>query len=181
MNEDIEIIQECLNGNQLAYKKLYEKYIAYCYGICNRYTVPSTDMKDVVQIIFTQVFHSLKNYDAQKAAFKTWFTHVCINNILSYKRKAERRKYDQHFDDLNGLENQFSDNPIEENIDKQYILSIIQQMPEKYQLVFNLFVIDGYSHEEIAKELNITSASSRVTLNRARGWVKKTFVNLLNA
>lgn len=181
MNTDINIIKDCLNGNQLAYKQLYEKYISYCYGICTRYSVSQSDMKDVVQIIFAQVFKSLKNYDSEKSKFKTWFTHVCINNILSYRKKQRRRAQTQSFDDFTEVDHTYTENYIEENIDKEYILSLLKQMPDNYQVVFNMFIIDGYSHEEISKQLNITTASSRVILNRARGWVKKNFVNHLNS
>ena len=177
IKSDVDIIQECLNGDQLAYKQLYEKYISYCYGMCNRYAVNQSDMKDVVQIIFSQTFQSLKNYDNDKSIFKTWFTRVCINNILSYKKKQKRNFLTQSIDSFNEPVSTYTENHIEENIDKQYILSLIEQMPTNYQLVFNLFIIDGFSHEEISKQLDISIASSRVLLNRARGWVKKNFVN----
>jgi len=182
MNTDINIIKDCLNGNQLAYKQLYEKYISYCYGICTRYSVPQSDMKDVVQVIFSQVFRSLKNYDSEKSQFKTWLTRICINHISSYKRDKAKRGQTQDFDDFNEeIDKIYNENSVEDNIDKQYILSLLERMPDNYQMVFNMFIIDGYSHEEISKQLNITTASSRVTLNRARGWVKKNFVNHLNS
>lgn len=177
MDTDTTIIKDCLDGNQLAFKKLYEKYISYCYGICTRYAVNKSDMKDMVQVIFSQTFQSLKNFDSDRSQFKTWFTHVCINNILSYKKKQSRQFQTQSFDDFDESNNSYTANYIEENIDRQYILNIIKQMPNKYQIVFNLFIIDGFSHEEISKQLNISIAASRVTLNRARGWVKKTYVN----
>lgn len=181
MNSDIDIINDCLNGSELAYKQLYNKYIAYCYGICTRYSINRSDLKDVVQIIFSQVFQSLKNYDSEKSKFKTWFTRVCINNLLSYKKKQSNGFQTLHFDDYNESANPYAEDDINDNIDKAYILSLIKQMPENYQIVFNLFIIDGYSHDEISKQLNITTASSRVLLNRARGWVKKELVSHLNS
>lgn len=92
-----------------------------------------------------------------------------------------RRGQTQNFDDFDEADNRYTENNIEENIDREYILSLLNQMPNNYRIVFNMFVIDGYSHDEISKELNISTASSRVTLNRARGWVKKNFVNHLNS
>lgn len=181
MSNDIEIIKDCLNGNQLAYKQLYEKYISYCYGMCIRYSVSKTEIKDLVQIIFSQVFHSLKNYDADKAIFKTWFTRICINQILSYRRKGSRGLQMQDVEDLEQVSTSFEDNSVESSIDREYILSLIKQMPENYQIVFNLFVIDGFSHKEISEQLNITSQSSRVILNRARGWLKNRFVAHINS
>jgi len=177
---DIEIIQDCLNGNQSAYKQLYERYISYCYGICIRYAVNQTDIKDVVQIIFSQAFLSLHNYDSTKSKFKTWFTRVCINNILSYRKKQKNRLPIQDFEDINVID-LLNEDSINDNIDREYVLSIIKKMPDKYQIVFNMFVIDGYSHDEISKQLKISIASSRVILNRARGWMKKSFLNHLNS
>lgn len=176
---DIAIIEDCLKGDQLAFKQLYERYIPYCYGICNRYAIHQSDIKDVVQVIFSHVFHSLKNYDREKSKFKTWFTHVCINQILSYKKKQGRMLYTQSFEDVGEMNYRYAENPIEENIDRKYILSLLQKMPNNYQIVFNMFVIDGYSHDEIAEKLNISSASSRVIVSRARGWVKEKFIKHL--
>jgi len=136
MNSDIDIINNCLNGDQLAYKQLYNKYIAYCYGICTRYSISSSDLKDVVQIIFSQVFQSLKNYDSEKSKFKTWFTRVCINNLLSYKKKHANKFQTLHFEDYNESANPYTEDQINNNIDKAYILSVIKQMPENYQIVF---------------------------------------------
>ena len=178
MKSDIDIIKSCLEGNQLAYKQLYEKYISYCYGICIRYSVNQSDIKDVVQIIFSQVFHSLKNYDEEKSKFKTWFARICVNHILSYKKKQSRGIQTQDFDTVNGMDDLTTGNDIESNIDKEYILSLLKKMPENYQIVFNMFIVDGYSHEEIASELKISTASSRVLLNRARNWMKKLLITI---
>lgn len=168
-------------GNQLAYKQLYEKYVSYCYGICIRYSVSQAEIKDVVQIIFSQVFHSLKNYDSNKASFKTWLTRISINQILSYRRKHLNAFHTQDFDDLAESIPSQTENNIEDSIDREYILSLIKKMPDNYQIVFNLFIIDGYSHKEIAEQLGISIESSRVTVNRARKWLKKNFIAHLNS
>jgi len=177
---DIDIIKDCLNGNQLAYKHLYERYIAYCYGICIRYSVAQLEMKDVVQIIFAQAFSSLKNFDNNRAKFKTWFTRVCINNILSYKKKQLNAFQIQNINEFDNEFNEGNEDIINDKIDKEYVLLLIQKMPANYQVVFNMFVIDGYSHQEISEQLNISVASSRVMLNRARNWVKKAYLNHIN-
>ncbi|MEM9820680.1 MAG: sigma-70 family RNA polymerase sigma factor [Bacteroidota bacterium] len=177
MKSDTEIIRACLSGQQKAFKQLYEKYLAYCYGICTRYAVHQSDIKDLIQVVFSQVFQSLKNYNPQQAQFKTWLTRVCINHILSYKKKQTKTAQTLYVADFHESLIHSSDNSIDKQIDRQHILSLIKQMPRNYQIVFNMFIIDGYTHEEIAQRLNISVASSRVTLNRARTWVKKTLVN----
>ncbi len=112
MKSDIDIIKDCLEGNQLACKKLYEKYVPYCYGICIRYAVSQSDLKDVVQVIFSQVFQSLKNYDSGKAQFKTWFTRVCVNHILSYKKKLIRSLQTQNFENSYEIDRVYSGNNV---------------------------------------------------------------------
>ena len=181
MKSDTHIISQCLQGDQIAFKQLYNKYKAYCYGMCIRYAINQSDIKDVVQIIFTQTFHSLKNYDHEQSQFKTWFTHVCINNILSYKKKQMKHSLLQDIDVFDESTNLYTEENVEAKIDKEYVLQLLSQMPDNYQIVFNLFIIDGYSHEEIANQLNISIASSRVLLSRARGWVKKNLVNQLKS
>ncbi len=179
MKTDIEIIKKCLAGDQLAYKYLYEKYISYCYGMCNRYSVEKANLKDMVQVIFSNVFRSLESFDSEKSQFKTWFTRVCINQILADRRKRFRTLDTQYIEDVSDYSLNKWSNPIEENIDKEYILSLLTQMPENYRVVFNLFIIDGYSHEEISDQLGISKSSSRVLLSRARTWVKAKFENHL--
>ena len=181
MNTDTHIITLCLQGDQAAFKELYNKYKAYCYGMCIRYAINQADVKDVVQIIFSQTFHSLQNYNSEKSQFKTWFTHVCINNILSYKKKQIKHSMLQDLDVFVESTSLYTNDNVEAKIDQQYILELLKQMPDNYQIVFNLFIIDGYSHDEIANQLNISIASSRVLLNRARGWVKKNLVNQLKS
>lgn len=177
---DIEIIQGCLEGDQRSYKRLYEKYISYAYGICNRYSIHQSDVKDIIQNIFSSVFHSLKNYDKEKSLFKTWFTRICINHILSFKKKQERKIQTQSFDEILEQDRIYGqESKIESSINKEFILEVIRKMPDNYQHVFNLFILDGFSHEEIATKLDITTSSSRVILNRARKWVKKALANQL--
>jgi len=87
----------------------------------------------------------------EKSKFKTWFIRICINHISSYKRDKAKRVQTQDFDNFNEeVDKIYHENDIENNIDREYVLSLLRQMPDNYQLVFNMFVIDGYSHEEIS-------------------------------
>ena len=167
-----QLIQECLKGTESAFKAIYEKYQAYVYTICVRYGVSSIEIKDQMQIIFMEIFKSLKNYDSQKAQFKTWLTRITINQILMQKRKAGINYTDSFDEKINLIE---SDSTIsaEAKIDKEVMFSILNKMPAKYITVFNLFIIDGYSHQEIAEQLNIGVNTSRVLLHRGRVWAIK--------
>ena len=169
MIDDLQLIKECLEGKQSSYQAIYERYKGYCYTICIRYGVKSLEVKDVMQIIFMQIFKSLKKYDPQKSQFKTWLTRITINQILMQKRKL-RIVHDVLEDERLDTKSTDYNLSIEQKIDKEILYSILSKMPKKYIEVFNLFVIDGYTHPEIAKMLNITKNTSRVLLHRGRHW-----------
>ncbi len=170
-NQDIELVNKCLKGAESAFKALYELYKAYVYTICVRYGIKSSDLADMVQTIFMQVFHGLEKFDANKSQFKTWMTKIVINQIL-----MERRKQHIRFTALEPSENLNFSNSYESDIfvkmDQKELFNILNDMPAKYSMVFNLHVIDGYSHGEIAEQLNITVGTSRILLHRGRSWAK---------
>lgn len=172
MKSDLEIIKACLKGKQLAYKALYERYKDYCFTICVRYGIPQQEVKDCMQVIFSQVFASLKKFDSSKAAFKTWFTQITINQILTRKRKRKLQYLaleDSEIEVLN-LETAVQ---VDALMDYETIYHILSKMPPQYITVFNLYIIDGYSHKEIAKKLDIAENASRVLLHRGRAWAMK--------
>ena len=166
------LIQECLKGTQSAFKTIYERYQGYVYTICVRYGVSSREVKDCMQIIFMEIFKSLKNYDSNKSQFKTWLSRIAINQILMQKRKAKIDYTNLKDEKINLIENKFSI-PVEAKMDEEILYGILSKMPKKYISVFNLFIIDGYSHLEIAKALNISEGTSRVLLHRGRIWAIK--------
>jgi len=166
------IIKECLEGSERAFKTLYEEYQGYVYTICVRYGVSDIEVKDQMQVIFMEIFKSLVKYDSQKSQFKTWLTRITINRILMQKRKKQIKYVDMEDEKFNLIESGYTLS-IEDKIDQEYFYKILRKMPEKYIAVFNLFIIDGYTHQEIAKELNISEGTSRVLLHRGRVWAMK--------
>lgn len=171
INEN-QLIQECLKGTQSAFKAIYENYKGYVYTICIRYGVSTIEVKDMMQIIFMEIFKSLKKYDANKSRFKTWLTRITINQILMQKRKAKIDYTTLENENINLIKNDF-EVPIESKMDKEILYETLSKMPSKYITVFNLFIIDGYSHKEIAQSLNINENASRILLHRGRVWAMK--------
>lgn len=171
INEN-QLVEECLKGTQRAFKTIYENYKGYVYTICIRYGVSQIEIKDSMQIIFTEVFSSLKNYDNSKSKFKTWMTRITINQILMQKRK-KRIAYETLENEKINLIKYDSSESIESKIDEKKLYALLSKMPQKYITVFNLFIIDGYNHKEIAGLLNIKESTSRVLLYRGRDWAVK--------
>ncbi len=173
------IIRKCKKGDDRACKALYDLFLPYCYGICQRYGVPNQEIKDVLQVAFSSMFSSISLFDSSKASFKTWFTRICINKIIEQRRS---RYSNQDFaaienvDNLTFIEERDS---LDSQMDRDYILKILGQMPEKFQCVFNLYILDGYSHKEISSLLGISIGSSRIILNRGRLWAKNALTSFL--
>lgn len=167
-----QLIQECLKGTQSSFKAIYEKYQGYCYTICVRYGVSTYDVKDCMQIIFMEIFKSLKSFDPTKSQFKTWLTRITINQILMQKRKIKIQYEDLDDGKINLLDRSF-EIPVESIMDEKIMHNLLSKMPKQYISIFNLFIIDGYSHQEIALKLDISESTSRVMLHRGRSWAMK--------
>lgn len=167
-SEETTLIKKCLDGNQKACRELYDTYKGYMYTICVRYGVPDIDRKDMMQVIFSEVFRSLDRYDDEKAGFKTWLSRVGINHILSYFRKHRNR--DLPIYDIE-VQAGSSENVLDQ-ISYKELLSLISLMPESYRDIFNMVVLDGYTHKEVSEELEISEELSRVLLFRGRKWMK---------
>ena len=173
-SSDQQLIQECLRGEQRSFKALYEKYQAYVYAICVRHGVSTYEIKDHMQVIFMEIFNSLYRYDATKATFKTWITRITINQILNQKRKRniDYSIIDLDSRDLSVIASGFA-MPVDLDIDQRKLYNLLNKMPAKYITAFNLSIIDGYSHSEIAEQLSIPESTSRVLVHRGRIWAMK--------
>lgn len=172
MKSESHIIKECKKGKEASFEALYNLYKGYCYTICVRYGVETSFIKDCMQEIFSQAFQNIKKYDPNKAKFKTWLTSITINRILMHKRKQRPEHYD--IDILSEAESSAaSAATVESSLDHKQLLHMMRKMPEKYRMVFNLSILDGYSHAEIAEMLHISESSSRVLLHRGREWAIK--------
>lgn len=170
--QELELVKECLKGADSAFKALYNLYHGYVYTICVRYGIATIEIKDCLQTIFMEVFKSLDKYDPSKSKLKTWLTQVTINQILLYKRKLKISYTTLNDEEVSVIESDLA-TPIESLMDEKIMYAILSRMPAKYSSVFNLFIIDGYSHSEIASILNITEGASRTLLHRGRIWAHK--------
>lgn len=156
------IIQQCKKGDHEAFRILLDKYAPILMGVCMRYLRNENQAKDALQESFIKIFNNfqkLEDYKAQKA----WMIKIAVNTCL---RELKSMKT---FDDIDDkvIEDVFELSFIE-IIETESLLMIIDRLPENWRMVFNLHVVEGYSHKEIAEMLKIPEASSRVYLTRAR-------------
>jgi RNA polymerase sigma-70 factor (ECF subfamily) len=134
--------------------------------VCLKYSRTYQDAQDTLQDSFIVIFKDIKKFK-HKGSFEGWAKRVTVNVALQKFRKKSILKFDKI------EENQLTEEEItvdvdEKNISLSFLLSLINELPPKYQLVFNLYVLDGYSHQEISEVLNISTGTSKSNLFRAR-------------
>jgi len=155
------IIEGCLNGNSGFQRKLFNSFYSYVKSICIRYSGSSTEADEMLNDTFYKVFKYLDRYDNSRE-FKPWLSKVCVNACLEYNRKYLKKI---RFVEYKGeLTDQWSkDIPSEIDIPK-----ILQLLSPAYRVVFNLYVMEEYKHQEIAQMLGISVNTSKSNLHRAK-------------
>jgi len=128
--------------------------------------------KDVLQDGFITIFDKIGTYKGD-GSFEGWMRRIFINTALMYVRKNDVLKYSEDIDTTPIKEAEIGSSDIVASLDSKTIMRVITQMPDGFRAVFNLYVFEGYSHQEIAKELNITEGSSRSQLSRGRVWLQE--------
>jgi len=124
------------------------------------------------------VFHSLKQYDHKKAKFSAWSNKVMVNAALQYLRKWKKVEFTQSIDDYDY--NVTYDEDVYDTIGAKELTSLIQQLPDGYRIVFNMYVIEGYKHKEIAEVLEISENTSKSQLLKPKKMLRNQLENVLN-
>ena len=177
-NEDIqgkELLDRCLKNDAKAQKELYDLYSRKMYGVCKGYTNSREDANDIMQEAFLKVFRNLSKYDS-KGSVGAWVRRIFVNTAIDYYRKSER-EIEAISIEPEMEENVFVDKESYSNIDYEHFILLMQQLPEKARLVFNLFNIEGYSHKEIAYKLSISEGTSKSQYSRARQLLKTAIIS----
>ncbi|MBL4653038.1 MAG: sigma-70 family RNA polymerase sigma factor [Flavobacteriales bacterium] len=158
-----------------AQKELYDLYSRKMYGVCKGYSNSREDTNDIMQEAFLKVFRSLNKYD-NKGSIGGWIRRIFVNTAIDFYRQSER-EIEVISIDPEVEENVFVAQESYSNIDYEHFITLMQQLPEKARLVFNLFNIEGYSHKEIAVKMGISEGTSKSQYSRARQLLKIAIVN----
>ncbi len=164
MEELDKLIQDCAAGKQQAMARLYHIFSPKMYGVCLRYAKDTSDAEDSLQEGFLKVFTNIKSF-RNEGSLEGWIRRIMVNVSLEKYRK-QRLLYSVEDVSIYDKENNFSD--VIADISANDLLDMIQELPPRYKLVFNLYVMEGMSHQDIAKEMNITEGTSKSNLARAR-------------
>lgn len=166
-----QLIENCKKKNTKAQGELYKLFSSKLFAICLKYSRNRAEAEDNLQDAFLTIFNKIEQYK-NKGSFEGYIKRITVNTVL------QRYRNEKVFELIN--ENIIEDARVEideENISIDYLLQIIQELPDRYRLIFNLYVLDGYSHKDIAHMLDINIGTSKSNLARARQILKKTIEN----
>jgi RNA polymerase sigma factor (sigma-70 family) len=170
MKNNDELIEACLKGDSRAQKMLFEKHGPKLFAVCMRYSNSEEEAKDVLQDGFIKIFEKLNIYKGE-GSFEGWMRRVVVNTALDAIRKNKKLKSQVDIDDVAyGLTTNES---VLDTMAAEDLMLVLQTLPTGYRTVFNLYVIEGYSHKEIAEELNITVSTSKSQFSRAKGILRE--------
>ena len=157
-----QLINNCKKNDAQAQSQLYKLFASKLFSLCLKYSKNHAEAQDNLQDAFVTIFNKIAQYN-HKGSLEGWMKRITINTALQRYRSVGV------FDIVN--EEQIEDVYIEiedDSLSMDYLLSIIQELPDRYRLVFNLYALDDYSHKEIAEMLDISTGTSKSNLARAR-------------
>jgi RNA polymerase sigma-70 factor (ECF subfamily) len=160
----VEVLKGCLRENRQSQKLLYEKFYGYGMSVCIRYARNEDDAIEILNDGFMKVFTGLRKFDFERP-FKPWFRRIIINEAINHFKKHEKQMKNEP---IREAESNQSIDDILSQIAYEEVVSIIQTLSAAYRTVFNLYVIDGYKHEEISEILGISVGTSKSNLSKAR-------------
>ncbi|HBG42153.1 MAG TPA: RNA polymerase [Porphyromonadaceae bacterium] len=160
-----QLITACKQGKLWARKTVYEQYAPTMMALCCRYVSDYDDAQDVLQEGFLTVFTQIGQYSG-KGPFGAWIRKIFVNTALEFIRKRKRLKEKEVR--LDYIEDQPAKQSVLDDISADELMQCIAELPDTYRMVFNLFAIEGYKHQEIAGMLGIPESTSRSHFFRAR-------------
>ncbi len=165
------LIQSCKKQHPAGQKRLYELFYSYGMGICRRYTYTREEAHECLNDGFFKVFTRIDQYDPEYP-FKSWFRKIMVNASIDFYRKHHGTK--RSLETIELLEHDQTTNNIGlEQLAYEDVLKLVQKLPPSYRVVFNLYVIEGYKHHEIAERLGISVGTSKSNLAVAKQKLRK--------
>lgn len=159
-----ELISACLRKDRRAQQTLYDRFSPTMYGVARRYLRRTEDAEDVLIEAFVKVFGNLNSFTHQ-GSFEGWIRRIVVNECLMFLRRNFALK---NFSEINERLDEPTPSRFDKELEAQDILSLLDELPDGYRTVFNLYVLEGYKHREIAEELGISINTSKSQLILAR-------------
>lgn len=160
-----ELIQACIKRDSRAEQLLWDRYSPRLFGVCLRYCRTRAEAEEVLQEGFIKIFDRLRQF-REKGSFEAWMRTIMIHTALTHLRLT--KKYTAEMDVTEKVDLFLADTDPLRKLEGKDLMALIKTLPEPQQTILNLFSVDGYPHAEIAGMLQISEASSRVLLHRAK-------------
>ena len=176
MTPSKDLLERCKKDDRKAHYELYHMCFPFLVSVCRRYYVNKEDMQSSLNQIYLKMIRSIGSYIDRSATvpFDLWTRRIAINHVIDEFRKSSRERERIDYRELQDNEDIHpAIDPVVEKERMEEILSAVRQLSEMNRAVFNLFVIDGYDHEEIGRMLKISSGTSRAHLHNARKKLKE--------
>ena len=161
-----DLIDRSLKGDGIAQSKLYGLYSKAMYNVCLRITNNEDDTKDVMQEAFISAFQNLGSYKGE-ASFGAWLKRIVVNKAINHI-KRKRMEFTELNPGIDEMQEEQPDLTNEQELTVEKIKNAIVKLPDGYRLVFSLYLLEGYDHQEIAGILNISESTSKSQYNRAK-------------
>ena len=168
------LIEKCIKGNAVAQRELFEMFSGKMYYLCLRYAVDKDEAQDMLQEGFIRLFSNLESFKGT-GSFEGCVRRIFAHTAIKYYHKM--RKHNGHVD-IEYISSNAEKAIALDNLGTQEILGLVQNLPDGYRVVFNMFAIEGFSHKEIAEALGIKESTSRSQLVKARKLLQTQVVDL---
>lgn len=170
--KDRDLIEACKLNNAYAQKALYEKFAPRFFGLCKRYVLSRENAEDVLQEAMYKILDKISSYK-YKGSFEGWMRRIVVNEALMFIRKNNKNPFVISADETYNLTTDDVAYNIQSQLEANDILKLIHSLPTGYRLIFNMFVIEGYKHREIADLLSISINTSKSQLILAKKKLRK--------
>ena len=159
-----QIIQGCLQGDRISQKNLFDRFSGKMLAVCSRYARHRMEAEDLLQDGFIKVYSNLDQYKFE-GPFEQWIRRIMINNAI---KNCHRKSFQNEYFAGDDIPEMTEEPDILSSLAEIELMKIINELPDGYRMVFNLYAIEGYSHKEISESLNIEESTSRSQLVKAR-------------
>ncbi len=159
-----ELIKGCIKNDRLAQQCLYQRYYGKMMGVCMRYSSHKEQATEILNLAFFKVFKTIGGFNNKNGNLEGWIYRIMVNTAIDFIRSEIRH---QHSDIDKSVYAEDSSDIIAE-LSAEHILELVNKLTPAYKAVFNLYVIEGYSHGEIGKLLDISEGTSKSNLAKAR-------------
>lgn len=169
----IDIVEKCKQNDRKAQLKLYNQYCDGMFTVAMRFVKDTMEAEDIVQEAFIKAFSKIHQYKAE-VTFGAWLKRIVINKSIDLLKSKKQRMLELDEVHLKVIDNNYEDEwLVDDAITLDEVKKAIQKLPDKYQYVVMLYLIEGYDHQEIAEILNITEVASRTQLSRGKSKLRE--------